>query len=49
MRWAGRQRIGGAAVTAVSIKLCHVIWRIMTDKREYLAKRPVPLARASTC
>jgi transposase len=25
-----------AAVTATSIKLCHVAWRILTDKRDYL-------------
>ena len=25
-----------AAVTATSIKLCHVTWRILTDKRDYL-------------
>lgn len=25
-----------AAVTAVAIKLCHVIWRILIDKRDYL-------------
>jgi len=27
-----------AAVTAVAIKLCHIIWRILTDKRDYLPK-----------
>lgn len=30
-----------AAVTAVAIKLCPVIWRIMTDRRNYLPQRPV--------
>lgn len=25
-----------AAITATSIKLCHVTWRILTDKRDYL-------------
>lgn len=30
-----------AAVTAVAIKLCPVVWRIMTDRRNYLSKRPV--------
>jgi transposase len=25
-----------AAVTATSIKLCHITWRILTDKRDYL-------------
>jgi len=25
-----------AAVTAVAIKLCHITWRILTDKRDYL-------------
>ena len=30
-----------AAVTAVAIKLCPVVWRIMTDRRNYLPQRPV--------
>jgi transposase len=30
-----------AAVTAVAIKLCPVVWRIMTDRRNYLSQRPV--------
>jgi transposase len=30
-----------AAVTAVAIKLCPVIWRIMTDRRDYLPQRSV--------
>lgn len=30
-----------AAVTAVAIKLCPVVWRIMTDRRKYLSQRPV--------
>lgn len=25
-----------SAITAVAIKLCHVIWRILTDKRDYV-------------
>ncbi len=29
-----------AAVTAVAIKLTHVAWRIMTDRRDYLPKPP---------
>ncbi len=29
------------AVTAVAIKLCPVVWRIMTDRRNYLSQRPV--------
>lgn len=29
------------AVTAVAIKLCPVVWRIMTDRRNYLPQRPV--------
>jgi len=35
-----RKMAGGlkhkAAVTATSIKLCHITWRILTDKRDYL-------------
>jgi transposase len=29
-----------AAVTAVTVKLTHVAWRIMTDRRDYLPKPP---------
>ena len=29
-----------AAVTATTIKLCHVTWRILTDRRDYLPKAP---------
>lgn len=29
-----------AAVTAAAIKLCHVAWRILTDRRDYLPQRP---------
>lgn len=29
------------SVTAVAIKLCSVVWRIMTDRRDYLPQRPV--------
>ena len=28
-----------AAVTAVAGKLCHIIWRIMTDERDYIPDR----------
>ena len=27
-----------AAVTAVASKLCHIVWRIMTDRRDYIPK-----------
>lgn len=30
-----------AAVTAVAVKLCPIVWRIMTDRRNYLPQRPV--------
>ena len=30
-----------AAVTAVAVKLCPIIWRIMTDRRNYLPQPPV--------
>jgi len=30
-----------AAVTAVAVKLCPVVWRIITDRRNYLPQRPV--------
>jgi len=29
------------SVTAVAVKLCPVVWRIMTDRRNYLPQRPV--------
>jgi len=29
-----------AAVTATALKLCHVVWRILTDRRDYLPKPP---------
>jgi transposase len=29
------------SVTAVAVKLCPVVWRIMTDRRSYLPQRPV--------
>jgi transposase len=29
-----------AAVTAVAVKLCPIVWRIMTDRRDYLPQRP---------
>lgn len=30
-----------AAVTAVAVKLTHVAWRILTDRRDYLPQRPL--------
>jgi len=43
-----RKRAAGlhhlAAVTAAAVKLTHVVWRIMTDERDYL---PVAQARRS--
>ena len=29
------------AVTAAAVKLCPIVWRIMTDRRDYLPQRPV--------
>ena len=29
-----------AAVTAVAVKFCGIVWRIMTDRRDYLPQRP---------
>ncbi len=29
-----------SAVTATALKLCHVVWRILTDRRDYLPQRP---------
>ncbi len=29
-----------SAVTAVAVKLCPVVWRIMTEARNYLPQRP---------
>lgn len=29
------------AITAVAIKLCPIVWRIMTDRRDYLPERPI--------
>jgi transposase len=31
-----------AAVTATAVKLCPIVWRIMTDRRDYLPQRPSP-------
>ncbi len=31
------------SVIAVAIKLCPIVWRIMTDRRDYLPKPPTPL------
>jgi len=36
------------AVTAVAIKLCPIVWRIMTDRRDYLPQRPVTPKVSST-
>jgi transposase len=41
--WLRKRREGVhhlAAVTATAIKLCHVTWRILTDRRDYLPQRP---------
>jgi len=41
--WLRKRRDGVhhlAAVTAAAIKLCHVTWRILTDRRDYLPQRP---------
>ena len=41
--WLRRKREGLhnlSAVTATAIKLCHVVWRILTDKRDYLPQPP---------
>ncbi len=38
-----RQKAGlsyRSAVTATAVKLCHVTWRILTDRRDYLPQRP---------
>ncbi|UCC31404.1 MAG: hypothetical protein JSU86_03835 [Phycisphaerales bacterium] len=43
--WLRRKREGlshRSAVTATAIKLCHVTWRIMTDRRNYQTQRPTP-------
>jgi transposase len=42
--WLRRKKQGLShleVVTAVAIKLCPVIWRIMTDRRNYLPQRPI--------
>lgn len=36
------------SVTAAAIKLCPIVWRIMTDRREYLPQRPVTARVPST-
>lgn len=36
------------AVTAVAIKLCPIVWRIMTDRRDYLPQRPLTARVSST-
>jgi transposase len=41
--WLRKKRAGLhnlAAVTATAIKHCHVTWRILTDRRDYLPQRP---------
>ena len=41
--WLRRKRQGLhplAAVTAVAVKRCGIVWRIMTDRRDYLPQRP---------
>ena len=43
--WLRRRRDGlshRSAVTAVAIKLCHVAWRILTDRRDYRPQAPHP-------
>jgi transposase len=40
--WLRRRRDGThhlVAVTAVAAKLCHITWRILTDRRDYLPQR----------
>ncbi|MBD3404243.1 IS110 family transposase [candidate division GN15 bacterium] len=40
--WLRRKRQGLhhlAAVTATALKLCHVVWRILTDERDYLPQQ----------
>ena len=29
-----------SAVTTTALKLCHVVWRILTDRRDHLPQRP---------
>jgi transposase len=36
-----------SAVTAVAIKLCHVAWRILTDRRDYRPQTPDPRPRSA--
>jgi transposase len=41
--WLRKRREGVhhlAAVTATAVKLCHVTWRILIDRRDYLPQRP---------
>jgi transposase len=41
--WLRRRRDGThhlVAVTAVAAKLCHITWRILTDRRDYLPQSP---------
>lgn len=41
--WLRRQGPGlsqRSAVTATALKLCHLVWRILTDRRDYLPQRP---------
>lgn len=42
--WLRRRREGlshRSAVTATAIKLCRIVWRILTDRRDYLPQRSV--------
>jgi len=40
LRKRGRDLHHLAAVTAVATKLCRIVWRIMTDRRDYLPESP---------
>lgn len=45
--WLKKRRQGKhhlSILTLVSAKLCHILWRIMTDKRDYLPDGPPPKA-----
>jgi transposase len=39
LRKRAQQKHHLAAITAVAGKLCHIIWRIMTDERDYVPER----------
>jgi len=36
-----------AAVTAVAVKLCPVVWRIMTERRDHLPQRPATVTTSA--